>query len=171
MKKYKDGEIVEPLFGIDLNKKFPFYENVYYTVKWKLIDLFYFTKKIYQSVRYGFPLEQSYNFYSFCSKWSIPRLKHLRNNLHGHPTTLTLNEWKDILDKIIWSMENYQNEPDPIYPPNYDHRHIVSLQENDIISFKRIDEREVDFSPIVEHDKKCREGFELFGKYFMDLWD
>lgn len=143
-------------------------------LKWRIYHYWeetrYFFKKIYQRFTHGFPLEQSWDFCSHHSAWVLPRLKHLRANLHGHPCGLKEGEWEAILDKIIWSFENWEETPDPIYPENYDHR-MVRKEVEVGVSFTNIDRRPIDFSPLDDHRKKAQEGFNLFAEYYMSLWD
>ena len=194
-KDLKVGDIVE-YWGMDFGP-LKFWEKLYLYPKWWFKDFFYWCKKRYQKVRYGFVLEESWDFRSYCVEWSLPRLKHFRANLHGHPSILvddvecpeisrqqyfafmsemqvkpTAHEkWEQILDKIIWSMENCDNAPDPIYPPDYQHKQIVVSVEDRGIAFKNLDDRPIDFSNVEAHEKKVQEGFYLFGKYFLNLWD
>lgn len=145
-------------------------EKTKYRLSYYLSETKYFFRKIYQRFTYGFPLEQSWDFCSYHSQWVLPRLKHLRANLHGHPNGLVEGEWEAILDKMIWSFENWENDPDPIYPENYDHRMIRTEIEGGA-SFSKIDHRPIDFSPLYDHRKKAKEGFNLFAEYYMNLWD
>jgi len=68
-------------------------------------------------------------------------------------------------------MENFDKDVDPIYPPNWDDRQVVTEVSDKGITFKRADERNVDWSPVTDHERRVQAGFELFGKYFQNLWD
>lgn len=194
-KELKVGDYVSA-FGFDFTP-LKWWERIQYTPKWWWNDISYWFRKKGQSIRDGFPSEESFDFYSHCSKWSLPRLKQLRDNLSGHPVyfcteaddlnatqqlyfdfikdvtvTPTAHEkWEAILDKIIWSMEHHGDDVDPIYPPGYDKRQIVVSVEERGTTFKAADERPIDWSPVFNHEKRVDEGFELFGKYFRNLWD
>jgi hypothetical protein len=194
-KELKVGDVVEH-WGFDFSP-LKWYEKTYRLPKWWSRDFRYWAKRQYQKIRHGFALEESWDFYSHCATWSLPRLKHLRNNLNGHPAFLlqeadelnstrqehfdfikdvTLNKdahkkWEEILDKIIWSMENHDKEPDPIYPPNYSHKQIITDLSDSGTSYESLDKRAIDFSPVYEHEKRVQEGFELFGQHFRNLWD
>ena len=194
-KELKVGDVVEH-WGFDFST-LKWYEKTYRLPKWWSRDFRYWAKRQYQKIRHGFALEESWDFYSHCATWSLPRLKHLRNNLNGHPAFLlqeadelnstrqehfdfikdvTLNKdahkkWEEILDKIIWSMENHDKEPDPIYPPNYSHKQIITDLSDSGTSYESLDKRAIDFSPIYKHGERVQEGFELFGKFFRHLWD
>ena len=191
----KVGDVVH-CWGFDFSP-LKWWEKLYLKPKWWARDVGYFFRKQGQRIRDGFPSEESFDFHSHCAKWSLPRLKQLRNNLNGYPmffmeeaddlnSTRQLyfdfikdvtvvktgsQRWEEILDKIIWSMENHDNEPDPIYPPGYDHRQIVTSVNERSTGYDVMDKRPIDWTPCVEHNKRVQEGFELFGKYFLNLWD
>jgi hypothetical protein len=80
-------------------------------------------------------------------------------------------KWEAILDKIIWSMEHYDDDVDPIYPPNWDDRQLVVGVSDKGTTFRQADGRNIDWSPCNEHNKRVQEGFDLFGRYFLSLWD
>ena len=80
-------------------------------------------------------------------------------------------KWAENLDKMIWSFEHLDDDVDPIYPENYDNSQIVVEVSEKGTKFKAADERKIDWSPIYEHNKRLQEGFNLFGKYYQDLWD
>lgn len=196
--KLKKGDIVEN-FGLNFST-IPWWEASLYRLKWYSRDLAYWLKKQYQRVKYGFPLEESWNFNYTCARWALPRLKQLRDGHVGFPTCFSNNpdpcdkqkyfdffneipngstqdreygdiKWVEILDKIIWSCEHFEDEIDPIYPENYDSRYVVVDVSDKGTKFERIDKRKIDWSPVEEHERKLQEGFELFGKYFQNLWD
>ena len=194
-KELKVGDYVSS-WGFDFTPP-TWWERILWSPRWYWNDLSYWLRKQGQRLRDGFPSEESFDFYSHCAKWSLPRLKQLRNNLHGHPINFmdeaddqnstnqyffsfmcsiepkpTPHEkWESILDKIIWSMENFDKDVDPIYPPNWDDRQVVTEVSDKGITFKRADERNVDWSPVTDHERRVQAGFELFGKYFQNLWD
>jgi len=190
----KVGDKVEH-FGFNF-PPLKWWERLYLYPRWRFNDFCYSLRKIGQTIRDGFPSEESFDFYSHCSKWSLPRLKQLKKTKYGVPTEFSndfdnrdftgqkyfsfyenlphktsTEKWDEILDKIIWSMENHDKEPDPIYPLNYDHRQIVVEVNDNYVSYSSADERKVDFTPVFEHTKRVDEGFELFGKHFRNLWD
>lgn len=130
----------------------------------------YFFRKIWQRIRYGFPLEQCWDFCSWHSSVAVPRLKHLRDEPYGHPYGLTLEEWKFILDQIIWSFENSEVEPDPIYSEDYNRQYEVT-KGNGMTTYTPINcTGTVDYSPLEKHREKVQEGLNLFAKYYLHLW-
>ena len=185
-------------FGLNIDPS-PWWELAYLKPKWMWRDFSYWCKKQYQRVRYGFPLEESWDFKSHCAKWVLPRLKKLREDTMSYPSRLSNSDeifsdqryfsfykdvskgdsktqeygaikWDEILDKIIWSFEHMDDDIDPIYPENYDHRQIVVDISEKGTTFRPVDDRKIDWSPIEAHQRRLQEGFDLFGKYYEDLW-
>lgn len=185
-------------FGLKIDP-LPWWELAYLKPKWMWSDFTYWCKKQYQRVRHGFPLEESWDFKSHCAKWVLPRLKKLREDTISYPSRLSNSDetfsdqryfsfykdvskgdsktqeygaikWNEILDKIIWSFEHMDDDIDPIYPENYDHRQIVVDISEKGTTFRAADDRKIDWSPIEAHQRRLQEGFELFGKYYEDLW-
>ena len=83
-------------------------------------------------------------------EFALPLIKRFKELKNGYPTELgSMEKWDEILDKIIWSMEE-----------------VVSLDEGLVLTGNN----EIDRPVIKEYFKKQQEGFELFGKYFQNLW-
>jgi hypothetical protein len=128
-------------------------------------------KKLRQRLRYGFALEESWEFKSWCGEACSKRLKHLRDNLNGNPQGLTQNQWIEILDKIIWSFENHDVHIPYEYSEDYDHRYKVRDSGN-VRHLESLNTTgTIDRSKSEEHHKRIVEGLELFAKYFRSLWD
>lgn len=170
-KELKVGDVVKD-FGLNL-EPLKWYEEVYYISLRYYEDIKYFFEKKYQTLKYGFPEEDAWGFSGAHARWVVPRLKHLRKISHGHPGGFdTCAEWEDVLEKMIWSFENYDKEPDPIKPIDYDSRYVVTqIHSTGQPCFKCVDEREWDFSLIEQHEKRVQEGINLFAKYYYHLWD
>jgi len=194
-KNYKVGDIVKH-YGFNF-EPLKWWEKIIYSPRWYWNDFSYWIRGEFERIKYGFPLRESWNFHGFCSKWSLPRLKYLRKNLHGHPCNMmsemddqmatrqlffgfvenvpvnkTAHEkWEEILDKIIWSMEHEDDDVEPIYPPNYDLRQRVIEITDRGVKFEPMDDRKSDWEPVWEHERRVQEGYELFGKHFLGLWD
>ena len=84
------------------------------------------------------------------AKFIYPRLKYFRNmDKMGYPGTLnSMEEWEEILDKMLFAFDYALNEDEERFSP-------------------------IDFD-LEEHQSmldRVNEGFELFGKYFLNLWD
>lgn len=86
----------------------------------------------------GFDDSEIWNLDITVSKFLLPRLKKFKKTTISYPSKLnSIEEWRGILDKIIFSLESNITE---------------SYVENG--SYKEV-----------------QEGFNLLGKYFMNLWD
>ena len=85
-------------------------------------------------------------------------LTYFRDNLHGHPTELTEEEWREILQNMIFFAErmdeDYWWDHYVKEMGGYDN---VSAEQIRLIS-KKTDEYKDKF-------------FELFSKWFFHLWD
>ena len=92
--------------------------------------------------------------------------------------------WEETLDKMIWSfqqiaLEDYEDkyhhgkgeydwvESDKMYPNPVTGKMEKTFQMVD----KNPDEHWYDIEGHQLHEERMREGFELFGKYFQNLWD
>lgn len=97
---------------------------------------------IHHYFKYGFSPHECWNLDCTIAQFVLPRLKHFRRHIVSIPNELSLDEWKEILDKMIYAME-YSGG-------HYKIKNIATFYE---------------------YDQKCQEGFELFGKYFTALWN
>jgi len=163
---------------------------------WWFRDVKYWFRKKRQKWTTGFPHEESWDFKSALASWTLPRLKYMKDNLHGYPSRLIpeekweeisagkeivdegrnireehgMKEWIKILDKIIWSFENHDNEPSPTEPENYDSRCNMIKYDDGSTEYEHLDDRPWDWTKCEAHDKKVQEGLDLFAKYYNDLW-
>jgi hypothetical protein len=171
MTELQDGEVIVDSLFDGIAGKLKWYKKIYYRVLRAADETRYFFKKIYQKFKYGFPLYESWDFKSAHSEWALPRLKYFRANLSGHPSGITLEEWEQILDKIIWSLEHHNDSVRPLYSDDYDHRYARS-ESDGFITYRPLNETgTVDWSPLEEHSKRVQEGLILFATYYQNLWD
>jgi hypothetical protein len=82
---------------------------------------------------------------TMCS-WLLPRIKRFKELNDGYPSSLSEKEWNEILDKIIESLEWYQE-------------HCYDLP--------RTKEENLEWR---ENKKKCIENLHLLAEYWSDLW-
>ena len=84
------------------------------------------------------------------AKFIYPRLKYFRNmDKMGYPSTLnSMEEWNDILDKMLFSFDYSINGDEDRFSPTA----FTSEGYQNMLN-------------------RVNEGFELFGKYFLNLWD
>jgi len=103
---------------------------------------FFHIKHLWQIITRGFSDVDTWSLDYTIAKFALPRLKVFKIN-HGEwvPSSLKgIDQWNEILDKIIFAMEITTKEFDGI----------VEITEKDSI-------RQI-------------EGYRLFGKYFNNLW-
>ena len=152
----------------------------YYKPSWWWMDFSYWIKRKWQRLTTGFEHRESYDYFHWNAKMAVPRLKMLRDNLHGCPAEFAsegkdvdegVKEWTEILNKIIWSFENIDNEPMPKKPDDYDPRHTRIEYDDGSVTYEPFDDRKWDWSEAEEHAKKVQEGLDLYGKYYLNLWD
>lgn len=165
-----EKQIVNHLFEITSDIKW--HERIYYRFLNSLRECRYFFKKIYQRCRYGFALEQVWEFRMWHSEIVVPRLKLLKERNMGYPGGLTNEEWHDILGKMIWSFENNDVHISPIYSEDYDHRYELIELDNGNTQYIPLNETgTVDWSPVEKHNARVQEGLDLFAKYYLNLCD
>lgn len=85
--------------------------------------MFKLIKKIFSTLNYtkrrtwGFDESELWNFDITIAKFILPRLiKFKENNPGGYPAILTLDEWNDILNKMIFAFEKITQEKQLEYP-------------------------------------------------------
>jgi len=86
--------------------------------------------------------------------------------------------WDELMDKMIWSFEqvliNWEDQYWTV-KPKIDLDAMLNQKDNDseVNTHPLIWEEHgvCDWIGVDNHRKKMQEGFDLFGKYFCDLWD
>lgn len=76
------------------------------------------------------------------AKYILPRLKRFTEVCCSYPCELTETEWKEILNKMIWSFQYI----------------IKNDESNELLE-------------IMKENEQCQEGLDLFAKHFRNLWD
>jgi len=154
-------------------------------------------RRIYDNIRRGWNQSELWCLSTIICLFVLPRLKELRQNVQGHPADFSkecygevydddcnddfengLEEWKKVLDKMIFSFECIASDNDDIdYPPiNY-----KTEQREGGFYFvmdgtpEEIQQHDKDFA-IFKEKRDARqiivnEGLQLFAKYFENLWD
>jgi hypothetical protein len=91
----------------------------------------------------GWSDDETWNLEHTAAKWLLPRLKRFKELNIAHPVELTADDWDDILDKIIFSLEH------------------VGCEDSwwgDLDDWTQ------------EKQDRIQEGLTLLGKWWMDLW-
>lgn len=152
---FEHSSLWEPKKMSWLEKVWDVITTPYYKAKWKL-------DKAYWNCRYGF--ERMFKGYDSVDTFStfnkfIERytkiLTELRNCHYGYPYDLTEEEWDNILDEMIYHLYYMDEE------------HITEELEKDVP-----DDWAVSSKTVYEVMDKHKDAFfELFSKYFYNLWD
>lgn len=101
----------------------------------------------WQKLTRGFSDADAWNLDHTIAEFVLPRLKVFRQRLFGFPGhSITEKEWEEILDKMIFSMQAIVDEWD-------------------------FTKAEMTMEEQKKHWEKIRDGLELFGKWFRDLWE
>ncbi len=108
----------------------------------------HWVKNLYRRYKYGGGCCDIYNLDNYLVKKILKPLKEFRRSLSvnggGYPCELkSMEEWLDILDKMIWAFQ-------------------FLIDGEDIENWT--------VEKDIEASKKAQEGYELFGKYFRSLW-
>ena len=83
-------EIVESFFSG--RESTPWYKKWFlYKPRWWWTELSFWFRSKKEFLMTGFPHVEAWNFNTYHSKWSVPRLKHLRDNGHGHPANIEID--------------------------------------------------------------------------------
>lgn len=143
--------------------------RIFYLHYWSKLKNFWWTRVLVlpARLRHGFWPSETWSLDCTIANFTLPRLKYLRNNSNTYPIGLcnckgrdegNCNDncngpkiWKEILDKMIWSLEFVAN----------DHMLDEWLKDDYVYNHK-------DFKIA---NKKYEEGIVLFGKHFSSLWD
>ena len=67
-------------------------------------------KFLKQRIKRGFDDSELWSLDSTLTKFLLPRIKAFKDMTMSHPGTVTEEEWYEILDDIIYSLESFKNE-------------------------------------------------------------
>jgi hypothetical protein len=83
-------------------------------------------------------------------------------------------QWDEIMDKMIWSFEQINLDWEDQYWITHPELDFADYPEDEgklSIPVRWLVEGECDWDARMKHADKIQEGFELFGKYYQNLWD
>ena len=127
----------------------------FYRIRWKIRDIYW---EIYYGFQRMFKDYDEVDTFGLCDKF-IERyskiLKEYKENLHGHPGTMTEEEWTAIIDKMLFHLY-YMDEN------NVDKELSKDVPESWIHSWNTSGQI------MLKHKE---EFFKLFSEYFYNLWD
>ncbi len=114
-----------------------------------------------------------------------PMLKLLKEDKQGIPGSFLHGEnndenwkvaeekWDEVLDKMIWSFEQYQIDWEDQYwlvHPEFDFEKYPEDEDKTLIPVRWKVEGKCDWEGRQKHWDRIQEGLELFGKHFSELW-
>ena len=153
-------------FGDWLLDTSPYGWRVYY----KCADIKRWCISTYQRMRYGVADEECWSLENTFSKFILSRLKHFKKmNRYGYHPDMTLEEWENVIDELIWTFE-YLNDDERFNPfPHY----LEDTEWN--FNKEKTPEQKQSFDEWMKKHNELQErkqkGLELFAKYYCHLWD
>ena len=128
------------------------YERLYYYPKHRIIDFYRWLVDIWDIHTRGYKSSEVFDLGSAVVRYTLPKMKIFRDNMCSHPPDYTVEEWKDILNRIIGSFEWYES--------------IVEMEGEHWDRYKKlsVEEQQIEYS-------KYEENMVLFAKHLMTLWD
>lgn len=142
-------------------KRRDFY-NRFWRFYYSIVDFFtprYMRRKfkhLFQRIFRGYDDSETWDLGYTIAKFTLPRLKRFKELNEGYPCDgeiKTYEEWNEVLDKIIWSLEKIAND-------EKDYPDWQKDLDNDCYSIEKE----------IKYNKKIQEGLDLFGKHLMSLW-
>jgi hypothetical protein len=151
-------------------------------------------RRIWQNLTRGWNDSDVWSLDHTIAEFTLPRLRRFKEVLHGHPCFEDLPEdapvedgmkrWKDIIDKIIFSLDCIVRDNDDIEikdaggkltlvpakddPKEYSTLEYLGTEEQKKLHKQYMKEYR---DQMTERCKKVQEGLDLFAKYFINLWD
>lgn len=156
----------------------PWYKKIWYFLIYRIpaiiCDIPYEIKKFWQRGRHGYADVDVWSLDSYLNSIIFNGVIKLRDNLHGHPQELTLNKWKRILEKIIWTFETAINIKNGKYiymePDKRSESYYIKCKKMAKNLNKDLEENSHYVMTFAECEK-YEEGWQLFQKWFFHLWD
>ena len=125
----------------------------------------------------------------------VPMLKQLKETTHGYPGEFAddpfakqrsfegdgwdlpedsgADKWDEILDKMIWAFEQVNEDWEDQYRSGEIVFDCIPCEDSDNWELVKApeDTSEADYDGMRRHEERMQEGFDLFAKYFRNLWD
>jgi hypothetical protein len=149
-----------------LNTYYWFYRKLEWI--WKPYIIEGYVKRGWQICTKGWSDKDCWSLDYTIAKFVLPRLIRLKEMKHGTPTAFfpkdkwkytkkeekaAIKKWEETLDEMIFAMDYIANCRESNYYP------------------KKENPKAKDYAPLKKAQARAQSGFELFGKYFMSLWD
>lgn len=138
--------------------------NIFKRIRFFFREFKFKAKHYYQKFLYGTSDYELWNLNNTIAKLILPKLRKFRNaKLMGTPVCLhldenggmsflTVEEWRNVLDEIIFAFDFTLNEE----------RYIKSCETSDF---------SYDWESIKKLNERREKGLKLFALYYNDLWD
>jgi hypothetical protein len=143
---------------------------------------------------------ETWNMESTLADIILPKLKQLNAPMHGSPGDLIVfqqtsnsaqysfdfyeeddklawekghEHWHEILDKMIWSFEQINTDWEAQFHSGEHDVYFEEVEgtEHSIMKYGPNDTHKFDAEGYSKFQDRMQEGFELFGKYYRNLWD
>lgn len=127
-------------------------ENKHFIFHLEIRSVRHFLQRIF----FGFSDDETYSLFHPIAIFTLPRLKRFRELTTSYSGNVSFEDWQKILDKMIFAF-TYSLYEELI---STDDERAKEL-EKELLKFETSKE---------EWCRFCNEGYELFGKYFANLW-
>lgn len=147
-------------------------------------------KRVWQNIYRGWNDSDCWNMQITIADFVLPRLKRFKETVHGYPANIIesddyeegMRQWKEIIDKMIYSFEVVSKDYDNIDLKDAGGKlEFVPIKDSDNCSLEyigtpeQIQQHEIDMKEYIAARKaehiKVQVGLELFAKHYEDLWD
>jgi len=145
-------------------------ERFFSDIKFKLLTPNKEVNYFLQRADKGWAKRDTWNFDNYLSKVIKDGLRYLKKTMHGYPSNLTEKQWNKVLDNIIWTFDiaNKISEGDIIYL-NCKEEEYTKLRNKLIRGY---DKKKLHTKVLTKREyKEFKLGFDLFEKYFFNLWN
>jgi len=143
------------------------------TIQWvydHTINLYLYNKE--QSVKVDIHKYDTWSMDTTLAHIVVPMLKQLKATTHGYPSSLTEEEWDNILDDMIFAFESKNNDwEQQFYSGDIKFDAVDREDGTSELVRGHNDTFKVDTEGLEEYQSRITKGFELFGKYYEGLWD
>lgn len=142
---------------------------------YSIIDFFKYlpreVKWFWQRGKRGYSDRDVWNMDNWFLDIIVPMLKKLKTIKHGYPANLTPEEWDKILDRMIFCFKE-ANDSTCSMINEYEEKFILETFGNPPKDNKELRENYIRRTTEIEKYqlKMEEEGFQLFSKYFHNLW-
>lgn len=129
-------------------------------------------KWFWQRGRRGYSDKDIWNMDYWFLDIIVPMLKKLKETKHGYPVDLTPEKWDKILDRMIFCFKEANDDTCSMIN-EYEERFMIETFGNQPKENKELQQNFIKrANEIEEYQLKMEEeGFQLFSKYFHNLWD